>query len=48
MFFLPPTDPVIWGADLPGSPILATKDPQGRLTIFMVPVGQWSDGTAAH
>jgi hypothetical protein len=48
MFFVPPTDPVIWGADLPGSPILATKDPQGRLTIFMVPVGQWSDGTAAH
>jgi hypothetical protein len=48
MFFLPPTDPATWGADLAGSPILSTKDPQGRLTIFMVPVGQWSDGTPAH
>jgi hypothetical protein len=48
MFFLPPTDPVTWGADLRGSPILSTKDAQGRLTVFLVPVGQWSDGTAAH
>jgi hypothetical protein len=48
MFFLPPTDPVTWGADLPGSPILSTKDAQGRLTVFLVPVGRWSDGTAAH
>ncbi len=48
MFFLPPTDPAAWGADLPGSPIISTKDAQGRLTIFMVPVGRWSDGTAAH
>jgi len=48
MFFLPPTDPTTWGADLPGSPIIGAKDAQGRLTIFMVPVGRWSDGTAAH
>ncbi len=48
MFFLPPTEPATWGADLPGSPIISTRDAQGRLTIFMVPVGQWSDGTAAH
>jgi hypothetical protein len=48
MFFLPPTDPAAWGADLPGSPIISAKDPQGRMTVFMVPVGQWSDGTAAH
>jgi hypothetical protein len=48
MFFVPPTDPATWGADLLGSPIISTKDPQGRLTIFMVPVGRWSDGTAAH
>jgi hypothetical protein len=48
MFFLPPTDAAVWGADLPGSPVLSTKDAQGRLTIFMVPVGQWSDGTPAH
>src|ERR1700722_12024126 len=48
MFFVPPTDPATWGADLLGSPIVSTKDPQGRLTIFMVAVGRWPDGTAAH
>ncbi len=48
MFFLPPTDAATWGADLPASPIISTQDPQGRLTIFMVPVAHWSDGTAAH
>ncbi len=45
MFFLPPTDAATWGADLPGSPILSGDDPQDRLTIFMVPVAKWSDGT---
>jgi hypothetical protein len=48
MFFLPPTDAATWGADLPGSPIIRADDPQGRMTVFMVPVGHWSDGTAAH
>lgn len=48
MFFLPLTDGAAWGADLPGSPIIATKDPEGRLTVFIVPVGAWSDGTPAH
>ncbi|HEV8041727.1 MAG TPA: hypothetical protein VGP62_22815 [Bryobacteraceae bacterium] len=46
MFFLPLTDPKAWGAGLPGSPILALKDTQSRLTIFLVPVSTWSDGTA--
>ena len=46
MFFVPPTDAQTWGADLPGSPVLADDDPQDRLTIFMVPVANWSDGTA--
>jgi hypothetical protein len=48
MFFLPPTEPATWGADLAGSPIISSKDPQGRMTVFMVPVGHWSDGTPAH
>ena len=48
MFFLPPTEPATWGADLAGSPIISSKDPQGRMTVFMVPVGHWSDGTAAQ
>ena len=38
----------MWGADLKGSPILAAPDTLGRLTIFLVPVGHWSDGTAAN
>jgi len=46
MFFVPQTGAQTWGADLPGSPILASEDPEDRLTIFMVPVAKWSDGTA--
>jgi hypothetical protein len=37
-----------WGANLPGSPVIAAKDPQERVTIFMVWVANWSDGTAAR
>jgi len=48
MFFLPIADSATWAANLPGSPVLSTDDPLGRLTIFMVPVGQWSDGSPAH
>jgi hypothetical protein len=47
MFFLPLTEPAVWGAGLPGSPVLASQDPLGRLTVFLIPVGKWSDGTAA-
>jgi hypothetical protein len=46
MFFVPETDAVTWGANLPGSPILASKDTPDRLTVFLVPVAKWSDGTA--
>jgi hypothetical protein len=47
MFFLPPTDAANWGADLPGSPIISADEPHGLVMVFMVPVGRWSDGTAA-
>jgi hypothetical protein len=47
MFFFPLTDPPTWGADKPGSPILGDQDTLGRVTIFLIPVGNWSDGTAA-
>jgi hypothetical protein len=47
MFFVPLTDPAAWGADLPGSPVLSDQANLDRLTVFMVPVSQWSDGTAA-
>jgi len=45
MFFILGTDPKVWGADLRGSPIIASTEE--RLTVFMIPVGHWSDGTAA-
>jgi hypothetical protein len=46
MFFAPLTDPAAWGAGLPGSPILASADTLDGLTVFLIPVGHWSDGTA--
>jgi len=46
MFFVPETDAATWGADLPGSPILTFGYSQDRLTVFMIPVGKWSDGAA--
>ncbi len=46
MFFAPETDAVTWGADLPGSPILTFGYSQDRLTVFLIPVAKWSDGTA--
>lgn len=45
MFFVPLTEPETWGAGLPSSPVLAAKSEQDRLTIFLVPVAKWSDGT---
>ena len=45
MFFVPLTDPSAWGADLPGSPIFGSADKLNRLTVFLVPVAHWSDGT---
>jgi hypothetical protein len=47
MFFIPGDTAKSWGANLPGSPVLATDDPEERVTIQMVPVGTWSDGTGA-
>ena len=47
MFFIAGDAAKSWGADLPGSPILAADDPEERVTIFMVWVGKWSDGTVA-
>ena len=47
MFFAPLTDAAAWGANLPGSPLIGAKDPEDRLTIFLIPVAMWSDGTAA-
>jgi hypothetical protein len=45
MFFTPPTDASVWGTDVHGSPIIAAPSKSEHLTIFMIPVRQWSDGT---
>ncbi len=47
MFFLAGDAKKSWGANLPGSPVIAGNDPEERVTIFFVWVGKWSDGTAA-
>ncbi len=48
MFFLPRGATASWGANLPGSPILAHEggalDPD---TVFMIPMQRWSDGSPA-
>ena len=46
MFWAARTEPKSWGAGLPGSPILGGEVIPGRLTVFLIPVGKWSDGTA--
>ncbi len=48
MFFYSDTDPAIWGANLPGSPVIAVADPMEHLTQFVVEVQRWSDGTEYH
>lgn len=45
MFFMPLTAGAAWGADLPGSPVIAAEDKLGAVTVFLVPVRRWSDGT---
>jgi hypothetical protein len=45
MFFYSQTDPATWGTGLQGSPIIAFNDAWERLTVFLIPVQQWSDGT---
>ena len=47
MFFVSGEAAKSWGADLPGSPVIAADDPEERATILMVWVEKWSDGTPA-
>jgi hypothetical protein len=50
MFHIPKTDAATWGANLPGSPVVADTDhtqvPEPQI-VFMVPLDHWSDGSAA-
>jgi hypothetical protein len=45
MFYVPETDPKMWGAGLPKSPIIGNDFPDEHLTIFLIPIGRWSDGS---
>ncbi|HEY2836987.1 MAG TPA: hypothetical protein VGI89_10500 [Rhizomicrobium sp.] len=45
MFYMPETDTKSWGAGLPKSPIIGNTFPDEHLTIFLIPVGRWSDGS---
>jgi hypothetical protein len=49
MLYFSHADPAIWGANLPGSPILAVSDEHEHLTehLTMLSIGvqRWSDGT---
>jgi len=48
MFFVPGAEPEAWGAGLAGSPVaVGVKDTLDGYTLFMIPVGKWSDGTDA-
>ncbi len=50
MIYTPLTQGATWGADLPGSPVMLSGQFQGApepITVFLVPVEKWSDGTAA-
>jgi hypothetical protein len=51
MFFYSGLNPSTWGANLPGSPIMAVSDvsehPSEHLTMFSIAVQRWSDGTEA-
>jgi len=46
MYFLPPAAASAWGANLPGSPVIASSDSVVPVTVYLTPVPEWSDGTA--
>src|SRR6185312_3951896 len=48
MFFVPETDPRSWGAGLARSPILAVVNREEHMTVFLIPLGRWSDGTVSR
>jgi hypothetical protein len=47
MFHVPKAAAATWGANLPGSPVLLDEREVPEETLFLVPVGHWSDGSEA-
>lgn len=46
MFYLAGDVGQSWGANLQGSPVIAVNDAEARVTVMIVVVPHWSDGTA--
>jgi hypothetical protein len=47
MWYVPDDSVKSWGANLPGVPVIAGSVPEDRITVFLVRVDHWSDGTPA-
>jgi len=48
MIYVPRAPASLWGANMPGSPIAAlTATDLDPVTVYLIPVRHWSDGTAA-
>ncbi|MGA7855436.1 MAG: hypothetical protein WCA15_19110 [Candidatus Acidiferrales bacterium] len=50
MFYTPLMDGAVWGADVPKSPVILSPQFRGApepIDVFLLPVGTWSDGSAA-
>ncbi len=50
MFYFPRRPGAAWGADMPGSPVMLNPQFQSSaeaISVIMVPVNRWSDGTTA-
>jgi hypothetical protein len=45
MFFVAGDAAKSWGANEPDSPVIAANDPEERLTIMLIWMRKWSDGT---
>lgn len=51
MIYTPVTNAASWGADLPTSPVMFGGQFQNApepITVFLIPVGKWSDGSPAQ
>jgi len=48
MVYTPLMDKADWGADVPHSPVISfLQGPPEPFSVFLVPVGKWSDGSPA-
>lgn len=47
MLYMPETDLKSWGAGLPKSPVIGNNFSDEHLTIILIPVGRWSDGSVS-